>query len=193
MICAERINFRNTWLYCSTWVCPSAELLVLYLQSHILSTSLNKSQFFYSFDNEILKCVPTNPYLSVLIRSQMAHTHQHHQKSQFHSWFHYTTLEGTSETTPRMADIHWYSPPIPSQIYPWVWYPQIPQSCWHRPDPVPSCMLCLGNYHSREPGCITSMLYNYKLDLPTLQDRYKQQHLSFCCKMVEGLIPAMPV
>ena len=125
MICAERINFRNTWLlYCSSWVCPSAELLVLYLQSHILSTSLNKSQFFYSFDNEILKCVPTNPYLSVLIRSQMAHTHQHHQKSQFHSWFHYTTLEGTSETTPRMADIHWYSPPIPSQIYPWVWYPR---------------------------------------------------------------------
>ena len=66
MICAERINFRNTWLlYCSSWSRPSAELLVLHLQSHILSTSLNKSQFFYSFDNEIRKRVPNNPYLGV--------------------------------------------------------------------------------------------------------------------------------
>ena len=44
-----------------------------------------------------------------------------------------------------------------------------------------------GDYHSREPGCVTNMLR--KLDLPTLQDRCKQQHLSFFRK---GLIPAMP-
>ena len=32
-----------------------------------------------------------------------------------------------------------------------------------------------------------------KLDLPTLQDRCKQQRLSFFYKVVEGLVPAMPV
>ena len=49
----------------------------------------------------------------------------------------------------------------------------------------------VGYYLSREPGCITNMLH--KLDLPTLQDRRKQQRLSFFHKVVEGLVPAMPV
>ena len=42
------------------------------------------------------------------------------------------------------------------------------------------------DYLSREPGCITSMLH--KLDLPTLQDWHKQQHLFFFHKVVEGLV-----
>ena len=49
----------------------------------------------------------------------------------------------------------------------------------------------VGDYHSREPGCVTRMLH--KLDLPNLQDQRKQQHLSFFYKVVEGLLPAMPV
>ena len=49
----------------------------------------------------------------------------------------------------------------------------------------------VGDYRSRDPGCITNMLC--KLDLPTLQDRCKQQRLSFFYKVVEGLVPAMPV
>ena len=49
----------------------------------------------------------------------------------------------------------------------------------------------VGDYHSREPGCVTNMLC--KLGLPTLQDWCKQQCLSFFYKVVGGLVPAMPV
>ena len=49
----------------------------------------------------------------------------------------------------------------------------------------------VGDYCSRDPGCITTMLC--KLDLPTLQDWCKQQRLFFFYKVVEGLVPAMPV
>ena len=70
-----------------------------------------------------------------------------------------------------------------------------PQSGRHRPtrtDPTPCCTLhCGWLYRSREPGCVTNT--PHKLDLPTLQDRRKQQRLSFFYKVVMGLVPAMPV
>lgn len=48
-----------------------------------------------------------------------------------------------------------------------------------------------GDYHSRNPDCVTKMLI--KWDLPTLQDRRDQQRLFFFYKMVEWLVPAILV
>ena len=46
------------------------------------------------------------------------------------------------------------------------------------------------DYKSREDGAMTRMLR--ELELPSLQDRRKQQRLIFFYKVVEGQIPAIP-
>ena len=46
---------------------------------------------------------------------------------------------------------------------------------------------------AREPGCVINTMLRHKLDLTTLQDRRKQQRLSFFYEVVEGPVPAMPV
>ena len=45
------------------------------------------------------------------------------------------------------------------------------------------------DYKSRNPGCITEMLN--ELELPSLQDRRKDQRLAMFYKVVEGLVPAI--
>ena len=47
-----------------------------------------------------------------------------------------------------------------------------------------------GDYRSRTPGCVTSMLS--KLELPTLQERRQQLRLTLFHKVVEERIPALP-
>ena len=47
-----------------------------------------------------------------------------------------------------------------------------------------------GDYHSREPGCVTKVLAD--LDLPTLQDRRRENRLCFLLyKIDRGLVPAI--
>ena len=47
------------------------------------------------------------------------------------------------------------------------------------------------DYKTRETGCVTEM--QRKLDLPPLQDRRKQLRLVLMYKIVEGLVPGLPV
>ena len=46
-----------------------------------------------------------------------------------------------------------------------------------------------GDYHSREPGCVTKVLAD--LDLPTLQDRRRENRLCLLYKIDRGLVPAI--
>ena len=47
------------------------------------------------------------------------------------------------------------------------------------------------DYKSRDSGCVTRMLK--ELDIISLQERRKELRLLFLCKVVEGLVPAIPV
>ena len=48
-----------------------------------------------------------------------------------------------------------------------------------------------GDYRSRDPGCITSM--RQRLNLPTLASRRQVLKLSSFFKVVEGLVPGLPI
>ena len=47
-----------------------------------------------------------------------------------------------------------------------------------------------GDYKTREPGCVTSMLKQQ--NLPPLQERRRNTRLAFYYKVVEWSVPAMP-
>ena len=46
-----------------------------------------------------------------------------------------------------------------------------------------------GDYQSRNPGCVTAMLQ--ELDLPSLQERRRQNRLTFLFKIIEGHLPGI--
>ena len=119
-------------------------------------------------------------------------THQHHQEGKQHPWIH-------SKESPSMPNC-------------------LQENCLPRPGPPPPTVLEYGaiiwdpyqkqdiskmeriqrnavrfntrDYKFKTPGSVTSLLTKY--DLPTLQERREDLRLTFLCKVVGGLVTAIP-
>jgi len=158
---------------------------------YILSIN-QKSSNFYSLGEEVLKEVTFNPYLGILISNDLKwHTHIQSicKKSNSVLGLLRRNLRGCPQHCKRMA----YTSLVRSKLEyaAVVWDPYLQgdinslERVQHR-----AARFITGDYHSRNPGCVTRMLQDQKL--PSLEHRRKELRLTCMYKMAGGLIPGLP-
>ena len=158
---------------------------------HILSIK-NKTQFFYSLNNETLEYVTTNPYLGITISNDL----------KWHS--HISTITKKANSTLGFLRRNIRRCPINSKRTAYIAlvravleYGAIVWDPYHRGDidkleqiQHRAARFITGDYRSRHPGSVTTMLTNLNLD--TLDNRRRDQRLKFMFRTVRGSIPALP-
>ena len=143
---------------------------------HILSIR-NKTEFFYRLNNEILKHVPNNPHLGVQLSSDLKwHTHINNITKRASSTLGFLrrNLRNCPQDCRRTAYLSLVRSTLEYGSIIWDPHNQADTDRLERIQRQ-AARFIVGDYRSREPGCITNMLR--KLDLPTLQGRRKQQRL----------------
>ena len=158
---------------------------------YILSTK-NKSQFFYSLDNVILKQVDQNPYLGVQISSDLkwtTHTCRICKKASSTLGFLRRNLYNCPQDCRRIAYITLVRSTLEYGAV--VWDPYLKQDV-ERLERIQrqAARFITKDYKSREKGCIGKMLQ--ELDLPPLEERRRQLRLTMLTKIVQGSVPAIP-
>ena len=158
---------------------------------YILSVK-QTSSYMYSLDNTILKSVPNNPYLGVLLSSDLQwsdHINKITKKANSTLGF----LRRNLRRCPPQCRLNAYLSLVRSTLEygAIVWNPYKKQDI----DAIEriqraAARFITGDYKSRTPGSIHQLLS--KLKLTSLEDRRQQLSLTFFYKVVEGLIPAIP-
>ena len=154
---------------------------------HIIN--INKTQFFNSLNNETLEYVTTNPYLGITISNDL----------KLHSYIFTITKKANSTLGFLRRNI--CRCPINSKRTAYIAlvleYGAIMWDPYHRGDidkleqiQHRAARFITGDYHSRHPGSVTTMLTNLNLD--TLDNRRRDQRLKFMYRPVRGSIPALP-
>ena len=152
----------------------------------------NKTQFFYSLNNETLEYVTTNPYLGITISNDL----------KWHS--HISTITKKANSTLGFLRRNIRRCPINSKRTAYIAlvravleYGAIVWDPYHRGDidkleqiQHRAARFITGDYRSRHPGSVTTMLTNLNLD--TLDNRQRDQRLKFMYRTVRLSIPALP-
>ena len=150
------------------------------------------SPYFYQLDGHFLEQVSQNPYLGVQISADLkwsSHTTYVSKKASSLLGFLRRNLGSCPQECRRLAYISLVRSVLDYGATVWSPYLQKDIDKLERVQRK-GARFITRNYTTRETGSVTRMLAN--LDLPTLQERRRQQRLSTFYKVVEGQIPALP-
>ena len=156
-----------------------------------LLSSKTKTSYFYTVKNQILKQVQNNPYLGITISDNLkwrTHINNICKKANFTLGFIRRNLRHCPQPCRKNA----YLALVRSKVeYLSIILDPYLQTDKDRLERVQrsAARFITGDYRSRQEGCITKMLQD--LDLPTLQERRRQQRLTFLYKVVKGHVPAI--
>ena len=158
---------------------------------YILSVR-QKSTFFYQLNGTILQGVQTNPYLGVMLSSDMkwsTHINNICKKASTTLGFIRRNLRHSPPSTRKTAYISLVRSTL--EYGATIWDPFL-QSDITKMEKIQrkAARFITGDYKTRSPGSVTNMLKS--LELPLLQERRKELRLTFLFKVVEGLVPAIP-
>ena len=158
---------------------------------YILSLRSNSS-FYYQLNDTILQEVPNNPYLGISISNDLKwgnHINNTCRKANSTLGFIRRNLHHSPKPTRRLAYIALVRSTLEYGSI--IWDPFLHQDI-DKMERVQrkAARFITRDYKSREPGCMTRMLED--LDLPSLQQRRKEQRLAFFYKVVGGSVPAIP-
>ena len=152
----------------------------------------NSLEYMYELDNTILKSVPRNPYLGLMISEDLkwnAHINIICGKASSTLGFLRRNLRHCSRSCRKNAYLSLVRSTLEYGAIVWDPFLQGDIDRVERVQRRAARFICQ-DYRSRTPGSISSMLKD--LDLQTLQARRKELRLTFLYKVVDGLVPAMP-
>ena len=158
---------------------------------YILSIN-GRSQHFYSLDNEILKQVPSNPYLGVLISEDLKwspHILNITKKASRTIGFLRRNLRNCPAACRRSAYMSLVRSITKYGSIIWDPYQKTDIDRLERIQHQ-AARFITGDYRSREVGCVSGMLRDH--NIPPLQTRRRDARLTFMYRVVEGLVPAVP-
>ena len=143
---------------------------------YILSIRQNSS-FFYQLNDTILKQVNTNPYLGIMLSQDMkwtTHINNICRKASSTLGFIRRNLRHSPQSTRKTAYISLVRSTLEYGAI--IWDPYL-QSDITKMEKVQrrAAHFITGDYKTRSPGSVTSMLKN--LDLPLLQERRKELYI----------------
>ena len=151
----------------------------------------NRSSCFYKLNNHILQSVPKNPYLGLMISSDLKWTtHISNICSKASSTLGFLRRNIRHCCTPcrKNAYISLVRSTLEYGAVIWDPYTKADIEKLERIQRRAARCIC-HDYRSRNPGSVTRMLAD--LDLDTLQERRKELRLTFLFNVVEGLVPAI--
>ena len=153
----------------------------------------NKSSHFYSLCNHILQQVSENPYLGITLTENL----------KWNSQITKTTKKANSTLAFLRRNLRSFPLDCRKSAYTTlvrslldyesiIWYPYLKQDI-DKLERVQrkAARFITGDYKTREEGCVTRMLET--LELSSLEQRRSFNRLVFMYKVVEGLVPAIPV
>ncbi len=157
---------------------------------YILSIK-NKTSHYYSLGKDILKQVPCNPYLGVLISEDLKwanHINKITKTANYTMGFLHRNLRQCTRQCRRTAYISLVRSILEYGAI--IWDPHCRkdidklEKVQHR-----AARFITGDYRTREKGCVTSMLKD--LHLQSLEDRRRDKRLTFLYKLSKKLVPAI--
>ena len=153
----------------------------------------NKSSHFYSLCNHILQQVSENPYLGITLTENL----------KWNSQITKTTKKANSSLAFLRRNLRSFPLDCRKSAYTTlvrslldygsiIWDPYLKQDI-DKLERVQrqAARFITGDYKTREEGCVTRMLET--LELSSLEQRRSFNRLVFMYKVVEGLVPAIPV
>ena len=151
-----------------------------------------KSSHYYQLNNTILQEVPSSPYLGVQLSNDLSfeqHINTVCSKASSTLGFIRRNLHHTPSHLQRTAYISLVRSTL--EYAATVWDPYL-QKHIDKLEKVQrqAARFIAKDYHSRTPGCVSSMLSAY--NLPTLQERRKALRLTLFYKISNNLVPAIP-
>ena len=179
-------DLNNLQLWAENWGMRfnASKCYILSLQS--------KSNFFYNLCNTILKTVPTNPYLGILLSEDMkwsAHIDKISKKANTTLGFLRRNLFRCPHACKKNAYISLIRSVLEYGAVLWDPYMKKDIDKLERIQRA-AARFITGDYQSRTPGSVDNLLK--RLHLPALQSRRKCLRLVLFYKVVEGLVPALP-
>jgi hypothetical protein len=158
---------------------------------YILSIK-SKSSHFYQLDNTILKEVPANPYLGVMISNDLkwnVHINNICNKASSTLGFVRRNIQNCPIQTRRAAYLTLVRPQLEYAAA--VWDPYTSKEI-EKLEKVQrrAARFVSRDYKSRETGCVTKMLQEH--NLPPLQQRRKEIRLALFYKIANGSLPGLP-
>ena len=156
---------------------------------YILPTK-KKFMHFYQLNETILKEVTHSPYLGVTISDDLkwtTHINNVCKSASCTLGFIRRNLRHCPTQTRRTAYVSLVRSTL--EYASAIWDPSLQTDITQLEGVQRKAVRCR-DYHSRDPGCVTNMLESQ--NLPSLQRRRKEIRPSLLCKVVEGLVPAVP-
>ena len=157
---------------------------------YLLSTK-NKSTYFYTIDNSILKQVQDNPYLGITFSEDLKwknHINNITKKANSTLGFLRRNLYHCPPDCRKNAYLALIRSKLEYGSVIWDPYTKDDIDRLERIQRSAACFITR-DYKSRQEGCVTNMLQD--LQLPTLQERRRQLRLTFLYKVVKGQVPAI--
>jgi hypothetical protein len=152
----------------------------------IIFSIRGKSKHYYNLDNTILQQVPSHVYLGITIAEDLkwnSHINNITKKANTTLCFLRRNLRSCPPSSRRSAYVSLIRPALEYGTVVWNPYQRTDintiERVQHR-----AAIFITGDYRSREPGCITSMLSD--LNLPPLEDRRRNIRLAYFYKVVQG-------
>ena len=147
----------------------------------------------YTINDQILKQVQDNPYLGLTISDSLKwKTHINNICKKANSTLGF--LRRNLRHCPKPCRKNAYLDLVRSKLeYGSIIWDPYNQSDIDRLERIQrsAARFITRDYRSRQEGCVSKMLQ--ELDLPTLQERRRQQRLTFLYKVVKGHVPAINI
>ena len=158
-----------------------------------LLSSRTKTSHFYTINDQILKQVQDNPFLGLTISDNLKwKTHINNICKKANSTLGF--LRRNLRHCPKPCRKNAYLALVRSKLeYGSIIWDPYNQCDIDRLERIQrsAARFITRDYKSRQEGCVTKMLQ--ELDLPTLQERRRQQRLTFLYKVVKGHVPAINI
>jgi hypothetical protein len=159
---------------------------------YILSVK-SRSSHYYQLDNQILQKVPSSPYLGAQLNEDLTwseHILRISKRANSSLGLLRRNLRFCSIDCRKMAYVSLVRSLMEYSSV--VWDPYL-QTDIDRLEAIQrrGARFIAQDYRSRTPGCVTQMLQRY--DLPPLEERRKNQRLSFLYKVVGNELPGIPM
>lgn len=149
----------------------------------------NNSSFYYQLDGHFLEQVQQSPYQISADLTWEAHTNYVCKKASSILGFLRRNLGSCPKRCRRLAYISLVRSVLEYGATVWSPYLEKDKTKLERIQRQ-AARFITKDYSSKEPGSVTNMLTN--LNLPTLQERRRQQRLAMLFKIDKRLIPASP-
>ena len=159
---------------------------------YLLSTK-SKSRHFYTINDQILKQVQDNPYLGITFSEDLKwKTHINNTSKKANSTLGFLRRNLRHCPLPCRKNAYLALVRFKLEYGSVVWDPYLKNDI-DRLERVQrsAARFITGDYKSRHEGCVTNMLDD--LDLPSLEERRRQQRLTFLYKVVKGHVPAINI